>query len=82
MEDHFSEDVSEMLEKSLSQINSSLEHLLNTGNRLENAVIKQDWFSQNDIFIVKRDIEIQSDSISELTRIMDRKRNAFIIIKN
>ncbi|MFF2448928.1 hypothetical protein ACFVSW_17745 [Neobacillus sp. NPDC058068] len=82
MEDYFSEDVNEMLEKSLSQINSSLEHLLNTVNKLEYAVIKQDWFSQNDIFIVKRDIEIQSDSISELERIIERKRNAFIIIKN
>ncbi|MFJ5714008.1 hypothetical protein [Neobacillus sp. NPDC093127] len=80
MEDHFSEDVSEMLEKSLSHIHSSLRHLSQTFNMLEMAAMEQDWFSQNNLFIIEKDREVQNDSISEIKRIMEGKRKAFINI--
>jgi hypothetical protein len=81
MGDHFSEDVNQMLEESLSQINSSLKHLTNTVRILEKVVREQDCFSQFDIFLVERDIESQGHSITELKRMMERKRMVFKIIK-
>jgi hypothetical protein len=45
------------------------------------AMMKPDWFSQNDLFSVEREREIQNDSISEIKRIMEGRRKAFFNIK-
>jgi hypothetical protein len=81
MGDQFSEDVNQMFAESLSQINSSFNHLSNMINIFEKAMNEQDYFSIDDIFIVERDIDNLRDSISELKRMADRKRGVLIIKK-
>jgi hypothetical protein len=81
MGDHFNENVNQLLEKSLSQMNTSLKHLSNSIKILEKVIKEQNRFTQNDIYMAKRDIESQGHSISELEKLMERKRKSFWILK-
>ncbi|MFC4800009.1 hypothetical protein ACFPA1_11705 [Neobacillus sp. GCM10023253] len=73
MEEHPSEKFSQMFEDSLSHIESSFNHLINSLSMLEEAMEERD-----DFFIVLRDIKAIRDSIIEFKRLADQKRRVLI----
>ncbi|MBS4213253.1 MULTISPECIES: hypothetical protein [Neobacillus] len=74
MEEHVSEKFSQMFEESLSHIESSFTHLLNSLSMLEEAAEEKD-----DFFIVLRDIKAIRDSILEFKKLADEKRKMLIV---
>ncbi|MCH6268422.1 hypothetical protein [Neobacillus citreus] len=74
MEAHFSEKHSQLFAESLSNIESSFSHLINSVSMLEEAMEEKD-----DFFIVLRDIKAIRDSIIEFRRLADQKRKMLIL---
>lgn len=79
MGEYYSEEASQMLSESLSQMNASLNHLVNTINMLGKAIIEKNSFGKDEFFIAERDFEGLRDALVEMKRLGDRKRKVLII---
>ncbi|MGG1399792.1 hypothetical protein ABE288_18535 [Bacillus salipaludis] len=79
MGERYSEEVSQIFAESLSQIESSFNHLIDSVNLLAIAMKEKNCFSADDFFIVEEDIEGIRDSVTKFKRLAEQKRRVLII---
>ncbi|HZG59922.1 MAG TPA: hypothetical protein VEY68_05555 [Anoxybacillus sp.] len=81
MGDHSIQDVHTLAKESTSQIKLSLERISEALTELEKAIEKKKDLSDYDLIEGKRDIKKLRHSISEIRRMVKRKKKLFAVIK-